>query len=34
LLPCRFGNEAEMVFDMVIYTVMLPGILGCRNIPS
>jgi hypothetical protein len=33
-LPCCFGNETEMVFDMVIYTVVLPGILSCRNIPS
>ncbi len=32
-LLCRFRNETEMVRYVVIYTVMLPGILGGGNIP-
>jgi hypothetical protein len=32
-LPCCFGDEAQVVRDMVIDTLMLPAILGCRYIP-
>jgi hypothetical protein len=32
-LPCCFGDEAQVVRNMVIYTLMLPAILGCRYIP-
>jgi hypothetical protein len=31
-LPCCFGNEAQVVRDMVIDTLMLPAILGRRYI--
>jgi hypothetical protein len=32
-LPCCFGDEAQVVRNMVIYSLMLPAILGCRYIP-
>jgi hypothetical protein len=32
-LPCCFGDEAQVVRNMVIDTLMLPAILGCRYIP-
>jgi hypothetical protein len=32
-LPCCFGDEAQVVRDMVIDTLMQPAILGRRYIP-